>query len=90
MRLIGHNSAVELRKGSGYRTMEQRFVMKCGGSTLAALPASFFEDLRQLQERGVEAGYRAWRRSGDFGDAWQARHRDRVRERPAQDERSGA
>lgn len=35
--------------------MEQRFVMKCGGSTLAALPASFFEDLRDLQERGVKA-----------------------------------
>ncbi|OXM15076.1 acetylglutamate kinase [Paenibacillus herberti] len=32
---------------------EQRFVMKCGGSTLAALPAAFFEDLRQLQESGV-------------------------------------
>ncbi|WP_219839080.1 acetylglutamate kinase [Paenibacillus sp. R14(2021)] len=35
--------------------MEQRFVMKCGGSTLAALPASFFEDLRDLQARGVKA-----------------------------------
>ncbi|GGF91284.1 acetylglutamate kinase [Paenibacillus abyssi] len=34
-------------------TKEQRFVMKCGGSTLAALPASFFEDLRALQEQGV-------------------------------------
>ncbi|WP_028559295.1 acetylglutamate kinase [Paenibacillus pinihumi] len=32
---------------------EQRFVMKCGGSTLAALPASFFDDLRHLQEQGV-------------------------------------
>ncbi|WP_270166184.1 acetylglutamate kinase [Paenibacillus sp. SYP-B4298] len=32
---------------------EQRFVMKCGGSTLAALPPSFFEDLRALQEQGV-------------------------------------
>ncbi|XEC95392.1 acetylglutamate kinase [Paenibacillus tarimensis] len=32
---------------------KQRFVMKCGGSTLAALPASFFEDLRVLQEQGV-------------------------------------
>lgn len=29
------------------------FVMKCGGSTLAALPASFFEDMRQLQEEGI-------------------------------------
>lgn len=28
-------------------------MMKCGGSTLAALPAAFFEDLRQLQEKGV-------------------------------------
>ncbi|MBA2942380.1 acetylglutamate kinase [Paenibacillus sp. CGMCC 1.16610] len=27
--------------------------MKCGGSTLAALPASFFEDMRQLQEEGI-------------------------------------
>lgn len=32
----------------------QRFVMKCGGSTLAALPDAFFEDLRLLQERGVQ------------------------------------
>ncbi|QCT04546.1 acetylglutamate kinase [Paenibacillus algicola] len=28
------------------------FVMKCGGSTLAALPDNFFEDLRLLQEQG--------------------------------------
>ena len=49
--------------------MEQRFVMKCGGSTLAALPDSFFDDLRELQEAGCEAGYRAWRRTGDFGNA---------------------
>jgi acetylglutamate kinase len=34
--------------------MEQRFVMKCGGSTLAALPDSFFDDLQGLQERGVK------------------------------------
>jgi len=34
--------------------MEQRFVMKCGGSTLAALPESFFADLRALQENGVK------------------------------------
>ncbi|MFD0714976.1 acetylglutamate kinase [Paenibacillus sp. GCM10027626] len=34
--------------------MEQRFVMKCGGSTLAALPASFFADLRSLQEQGIK------------------------------------
>ncbi|WEK53871.1 MAG: acetylglutamate kinase [Candidatus Cohnella colombiensis] len=31
-----------------------RFVMKCGGSTLAALPDAFFEDLRQLQEQGAQ------------------------------------
>lgn len=29
------------------------FVMKCGGSTLAALPDAFFEDLRDLQASGV-------------------------------------
>ncbi len=29
------------------------FVMKCGGSTLAALPTSFFEDMRQLQDEGI-------------------------------------
>ncbi|HEY1215617.1 MAG TPA: acetylglutamate kinase [Bryobacteraceae bacterium] len=29
------------------------FVMKCGGSTLAALPASFFEDMKQLQDEGI-------------------------------------
>ncbi|WP_379137978.1 acetylglutamate kinase [Paenibacillus sp. sgz500958] len=29
------------------------FVMKCGGSTLAALPDSFFEDLRKLQQGGA-------------------------------------
>ncbi|WP_276353632.1 acetylglutamate kinase [Cohnella caldifontis] len=29
------------------------FVMKCGGSTLAALPDAFFGDLRDLQESGV-------------------------------------
>ena len=32
---------------------DQRFVMKCGGSTLAALPEAFFADLRALQEEGV-------------------------------------
>jgi acetylglutamate kinase len=29
------------------------FVMKCGGSTLAALPESFFADMRRLQEEGL-------------------------------------
>ncbi|TJY41975.1 acetylglutamate kinase [Cohnella pontilimi] len=33
--------------------MTNRFVMKCGGSTLAALPDAFFEDIRELQESGV-------------------------------------
>jgi acetylglutamate kinase len=32
--------------------MKHAFVMKCGGSTLAALPEVFFEDLRKLQEEG--------------------------------------
>lgn len=31
----------------------QRFVMKCGGSTLAALPQAFFDELKQLQADGV-------------------------------------
>lgn len=30
------------------------FVMKCGGSTLAALPDSFFVDLQQIQESGIQ------------------------------------
>lgn len=34
--------------------IEKLFVMKCGGSTLAALPDSFFEDLRTLQGSGVK------------------------------------
>lgn len=34
--------------------MEQRFVMKCGGSTLAALPNDFFGELRELQQSGVK------------------------------------
>ena len=33
-------------------TEKQMFVMKCGGSTLAALPESFFSDLRDLQSSG--------------------------------------
>jgi acetylglutamate kinase len=32
----------------------QRFVMKCGGSTLAALPDAFFEDIRDIQEKGIQ------------------------------------
>ncbi|MGG0814109.1 acetylglutamate kinase [Paenibacillus alvei] len=34
-------------------TAVKRFVMKCGGSTLAALPDSFYEQLQQLQEEGT-------------------------------------
>ena len=30
------------------------FVMKCGGSTLAALPDAFFEDLQKLQVEGMQ------------------------------------
>ncbi|MGG1599248.1 acetylglutamate kinase [Paenibacillus naphthalenovorans] len=33
--------------------MSNCFVMKCGGSTLAALPDVFFEDLKRLQEEGL-------------------------------------
>lgn len=29
------------------------FVIKCGGSTLAALPSSFFDDMRKLQQEGA-------------------------------------
>jgi acetylglutamate kinase len=32
--------------------MKHAFVMKCGGSTLAALPEAFFQDLMQLQQEG--------------------------------------
>ncbi|MBW4081644.1 acetylglutamate kinase [Paenibacillus sp. S150] len=39
---------IEDRKADGL------FVMKCGGSTLAALPDSFFDDLRVLQENGAQ------------------------------------
>lgn len=31
------------------------FVMKCGGSTLAALPDVFFQDLKELQDKGTIA-----------------------------------
>ncbi|MEW9104713.1 acetylglutamate kinase [Paenibacillus sp.] len=34
-------------------TVVKLFVMKCGGSTLAALPDSFYEQLQQLQEEGT-------------------------------------
>lgn len=39
---------IEQQPGSGL------FVMKCGGSTLAALPDSFFADLRELQLSGIQ------------------------------------
>ncbi|HEY0827689.1 MAG TPA: acetylglutamate kinase [Bacilli bacterium] len=32
--------------------IRKRFVIKCGGSTLAALPDSFYADMRRLQEKG--------------------------------------
>jgi acetylglutamate kinase len=32
----------------------QRFVMKCGGSTLAALPDAFFKDISDMQEKGIQ------------------------------------
>ena len=38
---------------SSAATAVKLFVMKCGGSTLAALPNSFYEQLHQLQEDGI-------------------------------------
>jgi acetylglutamate kinase len=35
-------------------TRTTRFVMKCGGSTLAALPDAFFQDLKELQHSGIQ------------------------------------
>src|SRR5690554_5874321 len=35
-----------------YVMSSKHFVIKCGGSTLAALPDSFFIDMKQLQEQG--------------------------------------
>lgn len=41
-------------EGGSVHTMSERcFVIKCGGSTLAALPDSFYEDMRRLQEEGT-------------------------------------
>lgn len=45
-------TSVEVKKGTAQQTAGA-FVMKCGGSTLAALPTSFFEDLRDLQAEGI-------------------------------------
>jgi acetylglutamate kinase len=41
-----------LKKGNGAMN-NNCFVMKCGGSTLAALPESFFADMKRLQEEGI-------------------------------------
>lgn len=35
------------------KRVTNKFVMKCGGSTLTALPDSFYSDLRRLQEDGM-------------------------------------
>ncbi|GAK41242.1 acetylglutamate kinase [Paenibacillus urinalis] len=45
-------ASAEVKKSSTGKSAGA-FVMKCGGSTLAALPASFFEDLRELQAEGT-------------------------------------
>ncbi|CAH1223686.1 acetylglutamate kinase [Paenibacillus hubeiensis] len=42
------------QNGARTEAGKQRFVMKCGGSTLAALPESFFADLRDLQAQGIQ------------------------------------
>lgn len=44
------NESAGVEKGAE----KQTFVMKCGGSTLAALPESFFADLRDLQSQGTK------------------------------------
>lgn len=41
-------------KGDACCMSNSMFVMKCGGSTLAELPSSFFEDLAKLQQQGVQ------------------------------------
>lgn len=33
--------------------LQESFVLKCGGSTLAALPNAFYEELKQLQANSV-------------------------------------
>lgn len=48
------NSALENKEHTAHAANNQRnFVMKCGGSTLAALPNSFFDDLAHLQAEGI-------------------------------------
>lgn len=43
----------EQDKSSALSVQTRRFVMKCGGSTLAALPDSFYGQLQQLQAEGT-------------------------------------
>ncbi|MFK4472238.1 acetylglutamate kinase [Paenibacillus sp. RC73] len=48
-------SAVENADQANHAGLARRnFVMKCGGSTLAALPDSFFDDLARLQSEGLQ------------------------------------
>lgn len=47
-------SDLEIQAGTGLAMRKGNFVMKCGGSTLAALPDSFFEDLKYLQNEGMQ------------------------------------
>ncbi|NMO96651.1 acetylglutamate kinase [Paenibacillus lemnae] len=46
-------SEMEVQLGQRQESKATSFVMKCGGSTLAALPDQFFEDLKLLQEQGT-------------------------------------
>lgn len=46
---LDHNQNID-----GQHAGNGTFVMKCGGSTLAELPDSFFEDLAKLQQGGVQ------------------------------------
>ncbi|WP_019635635.1 acetylglutamate kinase [Paenibacillus fonticola] len=46
---LDHNQNID-----GQHAANGTFVMKCGGSTLAELPDSFFEDLAKLQQGGVQ------------------------------------
>lgn len=48
-----NGSSAPLRQDSDTPNVQASFVMKCGGSTLAALPEAFFADLAQLQADGV-------------------------------------
>ncbi|MCY9514161.1 acetylglutamate kinase [Paenibacillus apiarius] len=43
----------EQARSSALAVQTKRFVMKCGGSTLAALPDSFYAQLRHLQAEGT-------------------------------------